>query len=66
MSAIIKLNESVYRHGLLWTDIAHRVSENEKIPYEDATELTARLVIKASCPVPVALALIELIVEKQK
>ena len=58
-----RLNAAVYKHRLMWTDLSARVMSNEGCPKELADEMVARLIEKKSCPFPVAIALIDLIVE---
>lgn len=60
------LNNSVYRHRIMWTDLADRVALNEGISKDSAAELVAPLVAREACSLAVAAALIELIVEKGK
>lgn len=63
-TAYERLNASVYRHRIMWTDLAARVAQNEGITTDHAANLVAPLITKEGCPMSVAVALIDLITEK--
>ncbi|HWV44094.1 hypothetical protein [Pseudorhodoplanes sp.] len=66
MTSAERLNEAVYRHRIMWTDLAARVMKNENMPKEDADYQVCRLIEKKGVSLPVAVALIDMIVEQQR
>lgn len=58
-----RLNDAVYRHKIMWTELANRIAENEGISQDSAAEMVVPLVMRESCSMPVAVALIDLICE---
>ncbi len=61
-----RLNEAVQRHKIYWTDIVDRVVENGEVSRDAAAEQVLRLYEKKGVSLPVAVALIDLIVEKTR
>lgn len=57
-----KLNEAVYKHRILWSELRDRVVD-AGVPHETATALVCDLIEKRSVSLPVAVALTELIIE---
>lgn len=62
-TTVERLNEAVYRHKILWTDLSARVVKNECISKQAADEEVAALITKRYVSLPVAVALIDLIVD---
>lgn len=63
MTTAERLNAAVYRHRIMWADLSARVAVNEGIPKYDADALVCCLIEKKSVSLPVAVALIDMIVE---
>lgn len=59
-----RLHDAVIKHGIMWNDLGCRVAANEGIPFYEAANMVAPLIERKSCYLAVAVALIDLIVEK--
>lgn len=59
-----RLYDAVIKHRIMWNDLSERVAKNEGIPFYEGANLVAVLIEHRSCSLPVAVALIDLIVEK--
>lgn len=66
MTSAERLNEAVYRHRIMWTDLAARVMKNESMTKNEADYQVCRLIQKKGVSLPVAIALIDMIVEQDR
>lgn len=64
-TAAERLHDAVNRHDIMWTDLTMRVAGNESISRDAAAEQVLGLIERRSVTMPVALALIDMIVEKR-
>ncbi len=60
-----RLTAAVYKHRIMWTDLAERVMQNENMDKADADYMVFRLIEKKGVSVAVAVAIIDMIVEQQ-
>jgi hypothetical protein len=65
MTAAERFNEAVYKHRIMWTDLAERVMQNENMSKDDAEYQVCRLIERKGVSIAVATALLDLILEKQ-
>ncbi|MCK1430926.1 hypothetical protein [Bradyrhizobium sp. 87] len=63
-TAADRLHDAVNRNRIAWTDLTMRVASSEGIPRDAAAEQVLGLIERRVVTMPVAVALIEMIVEK--
>lgn len=60
-----RLHDSVLKHRIMWSELAARVADDNQLDSVKAAELVSALIERKTCYMPVALALIDLIIEKR-
>ncbi|MCK1445387.1 hypothetical protein IVB43_23670 [Bradyrhizobium sp. 48] len=63
-TAAERLHDAVNRHNIAWTDLTMRVAGSEGISRDAAAEQVLGLIERRSVTMPVAIALIDMIVER--
>lgn len=60
-----RLHDSVLKHGIMWGELTERVARDNSLDERTAADLVAPLIERRTCYMAVAIALIDLIVEKR-
>lgn len=64
-TAAERLHDSVLKHGIMWRELAERVARDNQLDEKAAADLVTPLIERRTCYMAVAIALIDLIVEKR-